>query len=110
MLGHLPVDQISRSDVEAWVTSIEGRVAGKTLRNLHGVLSSVLEGATRQTPPLRLDNPAKGVRIRRARATSEEMCFLSHGEWSLLHSYLERTSRLGRSVARRSARTWPYRS
>ena len=98
VLGHLPVDQISRSDVEAWVTSIEGRVAGKTLRNLHGVLSSVLEGATRETPPLRLDNPAKGVRIRRGMATSEEMCFLSHGEWALLHRCLERTSRLGRPV------------
>lgn len=98
VLGHLPVGQISRSDVEAWLTSIEGRVAGKTLRNLHGVLSSVLEGATRETPPLRLDNPAKGVRIRRGKATSEEMCFLSHGEWALLHRCLERTSRLGRPV------------
>ncbi len=46
------------------MSSIEARVAGKTPRNLHGVFSSVLEGATRETPPLRLDNPAKGVRIR----------------------------------------------
>lgn len=38
VLGHLPVDQISRSDVEAWVSSIEGRVAGKTLRNLQRAL------------------------------------------------------------------------
>jgi len=98
VLGHQPVEQISRSDVEAWVSSIEARVAGKTLRNLHGVLSSVLEGATRETPPLRLDNPAKGVRIRRGLAASEEMCFLSHGEWALLHRCLERTSRLGRPV------------
>jgi integrase len=96
VLGHLPVEQSSRSDVDAWVSSIEARVAGKTLRNLHGVLSSVLEGATRETPPLRLDNP--GVRIRRGLATSEEMCFLSYGEWALLHRCLERTSRLGRPV------------
>jgi integrase len=98
VLGYLPVEQISRSDVEAWVSSIEARVAGNTLRNLHGVLSSVLEGATRETPPLRLDNPAKGVRIRRGLATSEEMCFLSHREWALLHRCLERTSRLERPV------------
>ncbi len=98
VLGHLAVDQVSRSDVEAWVISVEGRVAAKTLRNVHGVLSGVLEAATRETPPLRPDNPAKGVRLRRGMASAEEMCFLSHGEWALLHRCLERTSRLGRSV------------
>ncbi|MDQ6948678.1 MAG: site-specific integrase [Actinomycetota bacterium] len=97
-LGHLRVDAISRSDVEAWVTSVEGRVAAKTVRNLHGVLSSVLDAATRETPPLRPDNPAKRVRLRRGLSSAEEMCFLSHGEWALLHRCLERTSRLGRSV------------
>lgn len=107
VLGHLPVDQISRSDVEAWVTSIEGHVAGKTLRNLHGVLSSVLEGATRETPPLRLDNPAKGVRIRRGRPRRRRCAFSATGSgrcctaaWSGPHGWDVRWTRP-------SARTWP---
>lgn len=98
VLGELRVDAISRSDIEAWVTSVQDRVAAKTLRNLHGVLSSLLESATRETPPLRRDNPARGVRLRRGLPAAEEMCFLSHAEWALLHRCLERRSSLGRPV------------
>src|SRR5215210_3057952 len=97
-LGHFQVDAISRSDIERWVTSTERRVAAKTMRNLHGVLSSVLDAATRETPPLRQDNPAKRVRLRRGYPSAEEMCFLSHAEWGLLHGCLERTSPQGRPV------------
>ncbi len=64
VVGPLPVAAISRSDIEAWVSSVQGTVAAKTMRNLHGVLSSVLEAATLETPPLRRDNPARGVRLR----------------------------------------------
>jgi integrase len=97
-LGDLPVDRISRSDIEAWVASLETRVSPKTLKNFHGVLSSLLESATRETPPLRPNNPARGIRLRSGGTTDEEMCFLSHAEWALLYRCLERTSSLGRPV------------
>ncbi len=45
------------------MTSSEGRVAGKTLPDLHGVLFSMLEGRHPEMPLLRLDYPMKGVSV-----------------------------------------------
>ena len=68
-LGHLQVDAISRSDIERWVSSIEGRVAAKTIRNLHGVLSSVLDAATRGVPGLRVTHDGRNRQDPNAVAT-----------------------------------------
>lgn len=97
-LGDVPLDRISRSDIEAWATRLQPTMAAKSLVNVHGLLSSVLDAATRETPPLRLDNPARGMRLRRGGVRDDEMCFLSHAEWALLHRCLERTSSAGREV------------
>lgn len=97
-LGDLPIDKISRSDVEQWATRLRPVVAPKTLLNLQGLLSTILDAATRETPPLRPENPARGVRLRRGGIRDDEMCFLSHAEWALLHSCLERSSSVGRPL------------
>ena len=76
-LGDIPLDRISRSDVEAWAAWLRPTMAPKSLVNAHGLLSTVLDAATRETPPLRLDNPARGIRLRRGGIRDEEMCFLS---------------------------------
>lgn len=97
-LGDIQLDRISRSDIEAWAAALRPTMASKSLVNLHGLLSTVLDAATRETPPLRLDNPARGIRLSRGGIRDDEMCFLSHAEWALLHRCLERTSSLGREV------------
>ena len=97
-LGDLQLARLSRSDVEAWVANLQPTMAPKTLVNAHGVLSSMLEAATRETPPLRPDNPARGIRLRRGGITDAEMCFLTHAEWALLYGCLERVSTAGREV------------
>lgn len=63
-LGLLPVDLIDRTDVEKWVRDRSPSVAPKTLRNEHGLLSTLLAHAVeRGHIPL---NPAKGVRLPKA--------------------------------------------
>lgn len=71
-LGKIPVDLIDKRDIEAWVhrrsTTIseitERAVSPKTLRNEHGLLSTLLEHAASRG--WRAGNPAKGVRLPRS--------------------------------------------
>lgn len=98
VLGDIDIARLSRSEVERWASALQDRVAPKTLVNLQGLLSTVLDAATQETPPLRTDNPAKRIRLRRGGTRDEEMCFLSHAEWALLYRCLERTSAAGRNV------------
>ena len=63
-LGLLPVDLIDRADIEKWVRTRSAKVSAKTLRNEHGLLSTLLTHALeRGHIPL---NPAKGVRLPKA--------------------------------------------
>ena len=71
-LGLIPVDLIDKRDIEAWVhrrsTAIsdvtDRAVSPKTLRNEHGLLSTLLEHAASRG--WRAGNPAKGVRLPRS--------------------------------------------
>lgn len=63
-LGLLPVDLIDRADIEKWVRDRARAISPKTLRNEHGLLSTLLAHAVeRGHIPL---NPAKGVRLPKA--------------------------------------------
>jgi integrase len=97
-LGDVAIARLSRSDIESWATTLQPLMAPKTLLNLQGLLSTMLDAATRETPPLRADNPARGIRLRRGGTRDEEMCFLSHAEWAVLHRSLERKSTVGRQL------------
>lgn len=68
-------EHFSRRAVQAWVNQLaqtEVRrgsktklMSPKTIRNLHGLLSSILQEAVEEDPPLRDRNPCRGVRLPR---------------------------------------------
>lgn len=80
-LGRLPVDLIDREDIEKWVRARSKAVSAKTLRNEHGLLSTLLTHALeRGHIPL---NPAKGVRL--PRVDRAELEILTDQELLALH-------------------------
>lgn len=83
MLGRYPVDAITRAHVARWVNADDGRVAPKTIKNAHSVLSAVLESAVRDgLIPL---NPARGTRLpRTGEQDVEEIRYLTYGEFDRL--------------------------
>lgn len=100
MLGELPVDAISKTDVGRWLDwqaaqpSLRrtGRnTSPKTIKNYHSLLSQILAAAVEQK--LRTDNPAYRTRI--TKGIREEKVFLSPDEFStLLHFLPEQYERL----------------
>ncbi|MFB7905207.1 tyrosine-type recombinase/integrase [Kitasatospora sp. NPDC056076] len=60
----------------------------KTVRDNHGLLSGILKAAV--VAGLRATNPCAGTRLPRPDDTdSDEMCFLEHWEYALLHKHLK---------------------
>jgi len=90
-LGEMPVDAIGEDDVNSWLTWLEAqpssrragqKIAPKTVRNHHGLLSQILTAAAARG--LRTGNPARGAKITRGRR--QGMTILSLGEFAtLLH-------------------------
>ncbi|MEU1853636.1 site-specific integrase [Streptomyces sp. NPDC019990] len=68
-------EHFSRRTIQAWVNQLEKTVvrrgsktklmSPKTIKNLHGLLSSILQEAVEADPPLRDRNPCRGVRLPR---------------------------------------------
>ncbi|GAA0907764.1 hypothetical protein GCM10009549_14040 [Streptomyces thermoalcalitolerans] len=68
-------EHFSRATISTWVNQMAQTLvwrgskrkpmSPKTLKNLRGLLSSILEEATREEPPLRDRNPCKGIRLPR---------------------------------------------
>lgn len=91
ILGDYPVDAIQKADVGRWLAWQEiqparrggGKsVSAKTIRNYHGILSSVLASAVSEK--IRADNPAHKTRL--TRGVKREAVFLSPDEFAtLLH-------------------------
>ncbi|WP_433856750.1 tyrosine-type recombinase/integrase [Streptomyces kronopolitis] len=107
------LEHFNRDTVRAWVRQLEqtkvhrGQVpktgtgklrpmSPKTIRNLHGLLSSILEEAVRAEPPLRARNPCEGTRLPRADddggEDGEDIEFLTPAEVEGVISCLERRS------------------
>lgn len=63
----------------------------KTIQNLHGLLTAVLQDAVEADPPLRSSNPAAGVRLPRLDDGTEddEMVVLTHDEFQLLRTCIK---------------------
>ncbi|RSN66153.1 site-specific integrase [Amycolatopsis sp. WAC 04182] len=84
-LGAFPIDHDGLDKLAAkWVNDRwdEGEgMGGKTLRNVHSFLSAAIGSAV---PKYRPDNPFHGQRL--PEYVTEEMVFLTHGEFSLLLS------------------------
>ncbi|MDQ0376466.1 tyrosine-type recombinase/integrase [Amycolatopsis thermophila] len=78
-LGAIPVDALDRDRVKRWVNDLTGKMSGKTLANVHSLLSAALQESI---PKWREDNPAKGIRM--PQHVPEEAVFLTPGEFNLL--------------------------
>lgn len=112
-LGDLPIDTITRSDIEEWVRwqteqethrSKQKRekyrkagikplppvelIAPKTIRNAHSTLSSVLDAALYTEPPLIERNPAKKVELPDD-DVEEERDIFTREEWSKLYDAMD---------------------
>lgn len=94
ILGPLPIDAITKADVGRWVAwqeeqpsaraGADGKVAAKTVKNYHALLSSILQVAVEQKH--RTDNPAYKTRLTRGR--KREGVFLSQTEFATLHHFI----------------------
>lgn len=83
MLGNLRVDHITRDDIARWVNDADGKSAPKTIKNAHGLLSSVLETAVGDGKADR--NPARRMRLPRAGEEDvEDIRYLTHAEFGRL--------------------------
>lgn len=84
MLGTLPVDAVTRAHVARFVNDLDGRVAPKTIKNAHSVLSAVLEHALRDGHIT--TNPARGTRLpRTGEQDVGENRYLTHSEFDRLY-------------------------
>jgi integrase len=87
VLGELPIPAISRFDVaKVSERMIAAGLSQKTVANVHALLSSVLADAVQDRIIDR--NPARGAMPAMASTKTEEMCFLSHGEFELIRSHI----------------------
>lgn len=95
ILGEYPVDAIERTDVGKWIEWQERqpskrtngkKIAAKTVRNYHALLSNILKAATETKPPLRPDNPAHKTRL--TKGLAREAVFLSRDEFQRLYEQI----------------------
>lgn len=100
-------EHFSKRTVQQWVNKMEQTkvwrgsqhkpMSPKTLRNLHGLLSSILKEAMEEEPPLRARNPCSLVTLPRTDdggteddGSDEDMCFLEPNEVQAIVDELDR--------------------
>ncbi|MFI6935709.1 hypothetical protein [Streptomyces sp. NPDC050287] len=86
-------EHFSKRTIQAWVNQLEMTevrrgskkklMSPKTIKNLHGLMSSILQEAVEADPPLRDRNPCKGVRLPRTDDDGTCTCTAQAG-WSNL--------------------------
>ncbi|UEJ83946.1 site-specific integrase [Brachybacterium halotolerans subsp. kimchii] len=81
-LGRIPIDILEKSDVEAWVRRRSEAVSPKTIRNEHGLLSTILAHAHERGWVS--SNVAKGVRL--PKNHRPELEIISDEEFLALHA------------------------
>lgn len=74
----------TRADIASWVTWLheERRLSGKTIANIHGLMSAAMTTAVRDG--LRVDNPCRGMRLPRTTDTERDHIYLTKDEFSRL--------------------------
>lgn len=83
-LGALPLTAVTNEDVWAWVNALEASgVSGKTIKNKHGFLSSVMKHAVRDK--IIAANPCEGTRL--PSTVREPMTFLTPDEYARFLGY-----------------------
>ena len=82
-LGPMPVDMITEDDIAEWISDLqEDNKSPKTIRNVHGLLNSVMLTAVKRRH--RADNPCAETRLPKANRTADNITFLTHDEFRLL--------------------------
>lgn len=81
-LGQLPLEALDRRRLEKWVNDLTPQMAGKTLRNVHALLSAALGRAVYDG--LVPANLAEGVRLPASDHNRTEMVTLTPNEFTLL--------------------------
>ena len=85
VIGDLRVDELTRDDVARWVNKADGAMAPKSIKNAHGLLSSVMETAVHDGVADR--NPARRTRLPRAGEEDvEEHRYLTVTEFDRLYA------------------------
>lgn len=79
-LGTLPVTELTKRRVRAWVNQLDTDLSPKTLHNVHALLSAAMVTAVEDG--LRADNPCRGIRL--PRVGGHETAFLTPGEFAIL--------------------------
>jgi integrase len=109
MFGPEPFAEIDAEDVSDWIdTQIEAGLAAKTVRDHHGLLSSILKhGALRMR--LRADNPCQVSElpdVQHGTSQVRQMRFFQPEEWSLFRSCLAEDFRLPMDVDLATGMRW----
>lgn len=86
-IAEIPIALLDREAVAAWVNSLaKAKNSGKTIANIHGLLSSALNTAV--SDKLIFDNPCRGMRLPRTDHNSIEMVFLNRDEFEELYALI----------------------
>ncbi len=107
--GHLRFEDVDEQDVAAWIDEqLEAGAAPKTIRNRHGLLSSILSHGRRRLR-LRPDNPCELSELpdlHTARPEARQIRFFQRREWALFRSCLAGDVRLLVDVALATGLRW----
>jgi integrase len=86
-LGGIAVKDLDLRHLTSWVRSMqEKKLAPKTIRNVHGLISAAMETAMRLG--YRPDNPCRGVTLPTTEHAEDHEQFLTWDEWNLIYKHL----------------------
>lgn len=83
-LGHLPLDEITPTEIRQWVNRQTMAHAPKTVRNHHALLSAILNYAVKNG--IILENPCKGIQL--PDPNTREAVFLTRDEFWTVYDYI----------------------
>lgn len=86
-LAQLPIEAINTTHIRSWVRDMErAGLSGKTIRNKHGLMSSVFRSAVTDPNSGVKRNPCEGTKLPRIDDGEERMHALTHGQFAVLLS------------------------
>jgi integrase len=87
-IGGIAVAELDYRHLTHWVKTMQGKgLAPKTIRNIHGLISSAMNTAVRLK--YRPDNPCLGIDLPSTESAHDKEQFLTWAEWSLIYRLLD---------------------
>lgn len=88
-LGSMLFAEIKRAHVDSLIHDLMKKFAGKTVRNVHAVLSPIMRFGSERLE-LRADIPTRGIDLPELNESEKKkVLFFQHGEWELFRSHLK---------------------